>query len=67
MVQANCKGCKKRHIGCHGTCEIYKEYRAKQDALLKAKRMQRESDALEVQRTLDKATMYAKKKKAGFK
>ena len=67
MVQANCKGCKKRHIGCHGNCEIYKEYRAKQDALLKAKRMQRESDALEVQRTLDKATMYAKKKKAGFK
>ena len=67
MAHANCKGCKERHVGCHSKCEIYKEYRARQDALLKAKRMHRESDALEVQRTLDKATMYAKKKKAGFK
>lgn len=31
MISANCKGCTKRYIGCHSTCEIYKAYRAKID------------------------------------
>lgn len=26
-----CKGCKKRKVGCHATCESYKEYRANID------------------------------------
>ena len=67
MVQANCKGCKQRQIGCRGTCEIYKEYRAKQDALLKAKAMDKDADALQVERTIAKATMHAKKQKARIK
>ena len=67
MAQANCKGCQNRHVGCHGTCSIYQEYKKKQDALLRAKNLYKEADALLVQRTIDKATMHAKKKKARIK
>jgi hypothetical protein len=27
MVTAPCKGCQQRHLGCHGTCEKYQEFR----------------------------------------
>lgn len=27
MVTAPCKGCQDRHLGCHGTCEKYQEYK----------------------------------------
>ena len=64
MAQANCKGCERRHVGCHATCSIYLEYRKKQDALLKAKNLYKEAEALQLQRTLDKAAMHAMKQKA---
>lgn len=67
MAHANCKGCEKRHIGCHATCSIYQEFRSKQDALLKAKAMDKDADALLVKRTIAKATMHAKKQKARIK
>ena len=67
MANANCKGCENRHVGCHGTCSIYQEYRTKQDALLKAKNLYKEAAAMEVQRHIDKKAMYARKKKAGMK
>lgn len=28
MKTAPCKGCEKRHIGCHATCEVYLAYHA---------------------------------------
>lgn len=28
MKTAPCKGCEKRHIGCHATCEAYLEFHA---------------------------------------
>ena len=64
MPQANCKGCERRYVGCHATCSIYQEFRSKQDALLKAKAMDKDADALQVERTIAKATMHAKKQKA---
>lgn len=67
MAHANCKGCENRHVGCHSKCEIYQEYRARQDALLKAKNLSKEADAMEIQRRIEKKTMYARKKKAGMK
>ena len=30
MVTAPCKDCPDRHLGCHGTCEKYQKYKAKQ-------------------------------------
>lgn len=67
MPQANCKGCERRHVGCHATCEIYKEYRKKQDEILKAKNLYKEAEVLELQRTIAKAYIYAMKRKAGRK
>ena len=67
MANANCKGCENRHVGCHGTCSIYQEYRKKQDALLKAKNLYKEAATMEVQRHIDKKAMYARKKKAGLR
>jgi hypothetical protein len=67
MPQTNCKGCERRHVGCHAHCEIYQAYRKKQDELLKAKNLYKEALALEVSRTLEKATIQAMKRKAGSK
>ncbi|MBQ5624699.1 MAG: hypothetical protein IIU95_02980 [Phascolarctobacterium sp.] len=67
MPQANCKGCERRHVGCHAHCEIYQEYRKKQDAYLKAKNLYREAEALEMKRIIDKAAMHAMKEKAGIR
>lgn len=30
---ANCKGCTKRSVGCHATCDDYKTFRAELDAI----------------------------------
>ena len=30
-TKPSCKGCEKRHVGCHITCEEYKEFRATLD------------------------------------
>jgi len=27
-----CYGCEERHVGCHGSCERYREQRARKDA-----------------------------------
>ena len=67
MPQANCKGCERRYVGCHATCEIYQEYRRKQDALLNAKRLYKEAEVLKLQRTIAKAQMHAMKRKAGMR
>ena len=36
-----CKGCEKRHVGCHATCEVYRDFRedleARKDYLAKDK------------------------------
>lgn len=32
-MDAPCKGCKERAVGCHGKCERYKEYRRKKDEI----------------------------------
>ena len=67
MTQKNCKGCERRFVGCHATCSVYKEYRKKQDAILKAKNAYKEAEVLLLKRTLDKAAMQAMKRKAGRK
>ena len=36
--KAPCKGCLKRFPGCHSSCEDYKEFRARLDAINKKKR-----------------------------
>lgn len=33
-----CKGCTKRHVGCHGECESYKEAKAEHDMAVERKR-----------------------------
>ena len=30
-MDAGCKGCTKREVGCHGSCESYLEWRSKYD------------------------------------
>ncbi len=30
-TKSSCKGCEKRHVGCHTTCEDYKDFRATLD------------------------------------
>ena len=66
MANANCKGCEKRHVGCHGTCSIYQEYRKKQDALLKAKNLTKEADAMEIQRRIEKKNYVCEEKESRY-
>ena len=30
-TKSSCKGCEERHVGCHTTCEDYKQFRATLD------------------------------------
>lgn len=47
-TKTTCKGCEGRHVGCHSTCECYKEQREKnlkeKDFLFQAHRAERELD-----------------------
>ena len=36
--KAPCKGCEERALGCHSTCERYKEFRAQQEGLYAARK-----------------------------
>lgn len=38
------EGCPDRRVGCHGTCEIYAEYRRVHEAILAAKAAEREAE-----------------------
>lgn len=31
VVKSSCKGCDKRHVNCHSTCEDYKAFRKARD------------------------------------
>ena len=71
MPSNKCYGCQRRHVGCHIECEDYQKFRqkfrAEQNKVLKAKALDREADALQMKRTIDKANMHAMKRKAGRK
>lgn len=32
-MQAPCKGCKEREVGCHGSCDRYLEFAAEREAI----------------------------------
>jgi len=34
----SCKGCQKRHLGCHSDCEDYKAYKEEVERINKARR-----------------------------
>lgn len=36
---APCHGCPDRTVGCHGTCEAYKAYRAERETIYKQRQM----------------------------
>lgn len=36
---APCRGCQDRHVGCHGGCERYREYREERDRRLAERRI----------------------------
>lgn len=58
----SCKGCDKRHIGCHAECEDYKalrrEIEAKKEIIHKGRDLDRALEAMDYHRV-----QYAKKKK----
>lgn len=33
MIECKCKNCTERHIGCHSTCEDYKNFRNELDKM----------------------------------
>ena len=37
MVESSCFGCEERKLGCHTTCEKYKEFQAKRKEIYLAK------------------------------
>ena len=61
----SCKGCERRHVGCHGTCEDYlqeqEERKRRNDQLFKAKNLDRALTSREFIR------MERAKKKKGVK
>lgn len=49
-----CKGCEKRYVGCHSTCEEYKEYRKGKDEEKQAKYNSREVEVYLARKTIKK-------------
>ena len=43
MINAPCKGCEKRYVGCHSKCPDYLAFKKAHDALLE--KMRKEIDA----------------------
>lgn len=42
-MQAGCKGCAERHVGCHSTCERYKAFRKALEEKRMRERMENEA------------------------
>lgn len=32
-IKCKCKGCTNRYVGCHGSCEAYKNYKNAQNSI----------------------------------
>lgn len=39
MKTAPCKGCDKRHLACHQSCESYQEYKAYREGYLQSRKV----------------------------
>lgn len=59
ISSCSCKGCKDRHIGCHGDCKKYAEFRRKTE---KANKLMREQKKLDFDTTSEGWT-YLKSRK----
>lgn len=58
----SCKGCDKRHVGCHATCEDYKALRKRLDERKEKVYAGKDIDRILDQREFDRM-IYGKKKK----
>ena len=59
-----CKGCQKRHIGCHGKCESYQSEKAKCEAV-REKRMRDNEIYYAILASNRRGQERARKKKRG--
>lgn len=51
QTDSECKGCIDRHVGCHSTCERYKQWKKKQEeekAVIRDKREKEMAIALDI-------------------
>ena len=46
MAKSSCKGCDKRHVNCHSTCEDYKSFRTAKDEENEKVRKMKEHEAM---------------------
>ena len=59
-----CKGCDKRHVGCHSTCQGYKDWKSEKDRISELARKDRKAESNFIEdkvRLLKKARRYKKK------
>ena len=68
MVNFSCRFCQERYVGCHSTCEKYKQERAELDRQLKDKYVKEELFRHNKSQTCRRAVDKAKKQKkqAGY-
>lgn len=62
-MKNKCYNCEHRHVGCHATCEDYKEFKTKQDAMRKESEKVKLKDVLMAERVREKARLQALRKK----
>lgn len=56
-----CKGCEKRHVGCHSECGSYKEFRAEVDDISAKRREAAERNMRLRSRSRSRTTYYKQK------
>ena len=63
MPKNSCWKCERRHVGCHITCEDYKNFNDEKERLRKEKQKDMLDDVLVVERVREKARLQAMRKK----
>ena len=51
-MKAPCKDCEKRHVGCHGRCEKYLEFKKANNERLKQKSLEIDADQYAIDNTM---------------
>lgn len=63
--KCKCRGCTKRHPGCHSECPDYKEYRRQIDEANKARKLENEANSIFINNCVRAQQNMFKQKKKG--
>lgn len=61
MINAPCKDCSNRIVGCHSTCEAYKQFQLENEAVRHQRHLETESKAYAINTHLERKRKVKRK------